>query len=89
MSLETESDAEEFLWSLCTGFDGNGWTKHGNSEHNFKIVRIRRILRTYCDEQLYGKTCNVGGFYMADSCEQMVTVDSKTCYHHNKGMFKQ
>lgn len=82
MALETKEEAARYLWSLCLGFDGDGWQRWRNGEHNTRLIEIRRILRRQ-DEETFGRHCNGLNFNDHNShCKQQVAVDQLSCRYH-------
>lgn len=76
---------ETFLWSLCKGYDGDGWTKWDNTEVNRQLQKIRLALESYVDEDLYGRECNApcrSRNTYPGRCNAAVSVDQRRCHHH-------
>lgn len=83
MTLTTEQEAENFLWSLVQGFDGSGWQNYRNTDTNQKLIRIREQLKYHVHSDTYDRHCNATCRDMTN-CFQSVPVDQKTCHHHNE-----
>lgn len=79
------NSAETYLWSLCQGYTGTGWTKWDNSHANCQLQVIRLFLERHFDEELYSRYCNApcrSREEYGSSCNTVVSVDRRRCYHH-------
>lgn len=85
MTLDDENAAERFLWSLCKGYDGDGWTRWDNNETSRQLQEIRWMLKAHVDSSLYARYCNAecrGWNNFGADCGQQVPVDKKRCHIH-------
>lgn len=78
-------EAETYLWSLCQGYTGDGWTRWDNKMVNCQLQVVRVFLERYFDEDAYGRQCNApcrSREEYGSSCEAAVSVDERRCHYH-------